>query len=414
MPDQIPPVESTPIIQPVSSQEIQAPSRDADDAKDASDTFSALNKLFDEVVPQSQPEPPKTQQTPTPVGTQAENELDKKLQGFDSTGSHPNVAKGMDELKKISREEYTKRVELETKYKDLETKVADYEKKIKEGVIPDQIQKELEETRQWRREMDLRNDVDFQKQYVQPVQEAESTAMSLLKQAGLKEDTVKFIEENGGIIAMSQSDRPANDKQTLAEWVNDVLLPKTPLVFRNRIISKLTGAMDAIERGNKELSDWQSNSKERWEAKQTKQREDFIRGRDKTVASLGDLAKPQQAPVDATPEQRASIESHNNRLRLAEQKFQEYLQQPQNAETHGEILVKATQADVLLAHNKDLQQKLAAAEKRISEIKASGSHSQAGSHTPPPGLTKPSMQDLLKQTDNQALGKLLDNAGITR
>jgi autonomous glycyl radical cofactor GrcA len=407
-----------PTITPVTSQDIQVLPNAADDAKDAADTISSLNKLFDEKIPESVNTQITDEPKVTPIGTEApktQDDFETNLSKFKAPdGSHPNFSKGMDELKKISHEEHSKRIETETKLQELTTKLADYEKKINEGVIPEKIQKELEESRQWRREMDLKNDPDFVNNYVKPIQEANKDIMSLLKSAGLKEDTEKFIEENGGLLDMSQSDAAANDNQTLAEWVNDVLLPKTPLVFRNRIIAKLTGAMDVMERGNKELSDWQSNSKERWEAKQLKVREGFIKGQTKALSEIGDLAKPRQIPSDATPELRAEIDTHNNRLRTAEKRFNEYLQQGNNPEMHGEILVKATQADLLMGWNKELQTKLAAAEKRISEIKAAGSHSQAGQHTAPESKPQVNMQDLLKQDDSKALHGIMDKIGVSR
>lgn len=405
----------TPIVTPVTTQEIKAPVFQHDDIKDEKDTINALGKLFDteDTPPPVTPVSPVV--TPTPVGA-VKDDFDTNLNKFDpQPGTHPNLSKGIDELKKISRQEHLAKVEFETKYNEALARASEFEKKIQEGVIPDNIKKELEETRAWRREVDLKNSPEFKQSYVTPVQEAGSDIMNLLNQAGLKEDSKKFIEENGGIIAMSQSLEPMNENQTLADWVNDTLLPKTPAVFRNRILTKLTHAADLMDQGNKELTDWQTNSKERWEARQNKMKESFTRGQQKALADLGDLAKPKSIPADATPEQRAEAEAHNSRLKTAETKLQEYLTRPSDPEAHGELLIKATQADALLAWNKELLGKLQAAEQRLTDIKAAGSHSQAGSHTPPPGPVTPTVQDMLKQSnDSKALGALLDQVGVTR
>src|SRR6266576_4997226 len=303
-----------PTTQPVTQQTAPTPTPNNPtpantlEVRQNAETFEALTKLFgDEPTPppSTTPVAPVVTQTneptttpavkpseSTPVGT----ELEKKIDGVNvPPGSHPNVASGIATLKELARAEAKRAEELQVKVKEYETRFTEIEKQAKEGKLPDQVEKELTELRQMRRELDLRNDPDFHKSYVEPVQKAEVEIMGLLKQAGLKDDSIKWINENGGVIALSQSSDKANVKDnpdmTIAEWLEDKIIGKTPAVFRNRIVQKLSAAADTIEKGRSELADFQQNSQARFDAKMKKLTEDFNAGADTARAALGDLAK---------------------------------------------------------------------------------------------------------------------------
>lgn len=404
------PIVNQPIVQPLTSQ--VAETTDVTEATQASETFSALNKLFDSA------ETP----APTLVGTEAlptpeeKTDFAKKLEAIQPDPTdHPNKKAGMEELRRLSLEEHAKAEELSVKIKDYETKVAEYEQKLKEPQIPEETQKELESLRAMRRDIDIRLDPDFQKNYIKPVQDAESDVMRLLTQAGMKDDTAKFIQENGGLVVMSQSTEKANDKQTLAEWVENTLLAATPTVYRTRILGKLSAAMDAMEKGNKELSDWQGSAKQRFEAKANKLKQDFEAGRTAAMEALGDLAKPKTIAADATPEQRAESEAHNARLKEAETKFTDYWKRSGDPKTAGEILVKATQTDVVMGENSALKNLVVDLRKQLDSIKASGSHQSAGIHAPPSNQTnKQNPGELLKLPTDKAMNELFNKIGVTR
>jgi hypothetical protein len=142
--------------------------------------------------------------------------------------------------------------------------------------------------------------------------------------------------------------------------------------------------------------------------------EEFNSGRDEAIAALGDLVKPSVIDASDSAEVRTEKEAHNNLIKEAEGKYAELLKISQQPKTAGSILVKATQADMLLKMFNAEKAKTADLQSRLDKIKASGSHSVAGDHTPPPGPEKPSMGDLLKKPTDQALGDLFNQAGITR
>jgi hypothetical protein len=323
----------------------------------------------------------------------------------------------MDELRRISREEHKRALELEAKTKEYETKLADYENKLKTPTVPEEVQKELEDLRNMRKELDLRLDPEFSKTYVKPVQDAEANIMRIFTEAGLKEETAQQILEKGGIVALSKSNEVLDPKTgiTGAQWVNDVLLEKTPSFHRNRIIGELTNALNIQDRAQRELQDFQGNAKARYEARMQKLTEDFNAGRDSALAELGDLAKPKTVPPTATAEERAEIEAHNDLLRKAETRFNEYMKASQDPKVAGAIMVRATQADVLLTENKALQARVAALQDTVNRIKAAGATSQAGDHTaPPPATPAQTPKDLLRTTDSKALGDLLTQSGVLR
>jgi hypothetical protein len=425
--------QPTPPTQPVTTQTVEPP-KPTLDVKQAAETFDALNKLFDNVeapkpvlpvinqidqpgqeVPR-QAEPPKGQEPPagTPVGT----DIDKKLEEIKAEpGAHPNVAKGIETLKEMVKTEAQKAEELKAKVTDYEKKVQTYEQQIKEGKLPEPVEKELKELREFRREVDFRSSPEFKQSFIDPVAKADSTIMSLLKQAGAKEDTLKFLAENGGIIALSESNEKAGVKDkpdmTMAEWVENYLLARTPTVFRNRILANLTAAQDTIEKGRAELEDWKANSQQRYEARVNAIKELFNAGADEARAAIGEIAKPKTIPADATAEQRQQIEAHNRLVAEGEQKFGELLKTHQDPKQAGAILVKAAQADMLLKMHESDQATIRSLNDRIARMTASGAHSQAGNNTPPPGAEKPSMGDLLKQPTETAMEGHFRNLSVT-
>jgi hypothetical protein len=397
------------------------------DVTQAAETFTALNKLFEESEAPKPPTPPaSTAPTTTPAGqaptgekppepTPVGTDLQKTLDAITApAGAHPNVGKGIDELKRIATEQGSKVTSYETQLKELQSKVQAYEAAQKEAKLPEPVEKELTELRSFRREVDMRQDPEFQNSYIKPVQQAETEVMGLLKQSGLTDETIKFIQDNGGVIAISQSQEKANDKQTLADWLESSILGRINTVARNRIMGKLANATDLIDKGQRELADWRENGQKRYEARMQKLTEEFNSGRDEAIAALGDLVKPSVIDASDSAEVRTEKEAHNNLLKEAEIKYAELLKISQQPKTAGNILVKATQADMLLKMFNAEKAKTADLQSRLDKIKASGSHSVAGDHTPPPGPEKPSMGDLLKKPTDQALGDLFNQAGITR
>ena len=242
----------------------QPPPKPELDVTQAAETFAALNKLFDEqpaapapVSPlvETKPVGPTTTPAgqapaakppePTPIGT----DLQKQLDAIKApAGAHPNVGAGIDQLKKIATTQEQKVVEYQTKLQDLEKKVQTYETQSKDGKLPEPVEKELKDLREFRREIDMRQDSEFQQNYIKPVQTAEQEMMGMLQQVGVTEETLKYIQENGGVIAVSQSQEKANDKQTMAEWLEESILGRINTVTRNRLMSKLAGAQTSLRR----------------------------------------------------------------------------------------------------------------------------------------------------------------------
>ena len=313
----------------------------------------------------------------------------------------------MDQLKNLAKEAEARAQEYQGKIKTYEEQLKDYNELKTGAKLPEAVEKDYNELKAWRREMDYRMDPEFQKNYVQPVRGAETEIMSMLKQAGMKDTVEKFINENGGIIALSQSgESSGQDNMSMADWVDKMLLAPTPAVIRNRILGKLTTAQDALERGRAELQDFQANAKERWETRMKTMESDFNAGRDAAIAEAGDLAKPITISPTATPEERVAAEAHNEVLRKAATQYEEYLKANKDPKMAGRLLAKATQADVVLRAYNEAQATIKVLRDKLAGIKSAGSHSQAGDHAPAPGQEKPPMTDLLKKSTESAMNDL--------
>ena len=418
---------ATPVIQPITSQDVTAPATSGDnlESQHTADTSKALNDLFDATTATpaapaptpTAPTEPTAAPTPTPVAP-TPDEFEKRLTDAQPDRVHPNMAKGIEELRRISREEHRARTEAEVKYQEAQAKLAEAETKLQKPEVPEDVKTELEALRNFRREVDLRLDPDFQKQYVTPVKEAEGNILGILREAGLKDEHVDFIEKNGGIVAMSKSmevlELPNGKSMTAQEWVNDELLGRTPIFHRNRALGELTNALNLQDRGVKELQSFQTNGKDRYEARVKKFTEEFNMGRDGAIAELGEAAQPKQITATMTPEERLAAETHNTRLQQAAARFEEYIKTSQDPKVSGAIVVKATQADVLLASNKELLAENSQLKSELLSIKSAGSTSTAGDNTPPPAPTQQTAKDLLKIGDNKALSALLDGVGVMR
>src|SRR5439155_833409 len=206
-------------------------------------------------------------------------------------GDHPNVLKGIETLRQIASEEHEARVKAEQASAEVLRVKTELEEKLKKPIIPDEVTKELEDLRELRRNVDIRLDPEFQAKYIQGLQNTEATITKMLKDVGVKDETMLWIKEHGGVLKMSGSMAPADEKTTEADWVENTLLPSLPTVLKNRIINKLTDGQELQENMVREINENMKGSSERQRLYVEKNKQEFEAGRDAAVAAAGDLAK---------------------------------------------------------------------------------------------------------------------------
>lgn len=283
--------------------------------------------------------------------------------------------------------------------------------------ITPELKAELDELRQLRKSEDPTKDPEIQAKYINPVQSKENQALTILKANGLNDNVCQLITKEGGLGAISRSDKtvPAaiGGNKTWSEWVEDTLLPSTPFADRKRLETILTDVLNLNDKMSEEVEGFKTNSKERMETKFKKMGEEFQGGIAEVAKGLGSMAAKWEAPPDATPEQKAEVEKHNTRLDKVINSITDF-QKNLNSPAHvGRMAALAGQSVYLMEVNADLVSALEEAKKKEAEFetrltKIKGSSQSAHKTNAPlvPASTAPDKTQTTKQAVDSFFTKL--------
>lgn len=408
---------------PIDDKELEKQQQDADENA-IGDLLEDVDPVSGEIKPEEkeEPEPQKTEEVkPTPVGTQPEekteekiddplSQLDKELEQHQPPKkSHSGAAAGYKALKEVAKRERGETLKERQARESAEKERDELREKLKNPALPEDVQKELEELRKMRRDRNIEDDPEFNQKYKAKLTEHETKALEILVDAGLNAKTAEWVKSRGGIIAMSKSKAKMPDGQmTEMEWVEDVVLPKTPAVHRERVMRRIADALELADEMGTEIEKAKAEAPQRKEAQLKAVQKMFEEGKDEALAALGDMAKPKDIPADATPEVKAQIEKHNERVKKAEKRFTEMLAQSQNPKEAAKVLVMASRSEYLDDFTKDQEAELektrkalADLQERYDKVKSSGNHSHSTAAAPP--STKAAAKPLTQVSDAEAL-----------
>lgn len=299
-------------------------------------------------------------------------------------------------------------------YKAEASKVSVLERQVQElqqraAQPPEEILRELEEHRTFRRIFDTENDPQFKKQFDERVGALDTDVLSILAKNGLPEDTGKKLQEIG------------LDKVPTTWWEQNVL-PKLNFLDRERVQKKLAERADVLEQRQREVERF-SLQRDEFIAQQNQQIEQRFSQEQEQIFKHVDVltknvpwARYLEAPANATPEQLKDIEAHNKAVNELETQFNEALY-PQNPVARAEIAAAAV-ASVKLASAVDtlqlqVREANSRAEKLQKELDGIRSAGRAPSARPPGRRSASEATDMSKLSDEDAIERgLMEAEGV--
>jgi hypothetical protein len=233
--------------------------------------------------------------------------------------------------------------------------------------------KEIEDLRAFKGNASIQEDLN--RKYVPAVQHHEMRALSILGQHGLPKGTAEFIQSQGGLLRVRDSDARmpvgtlgiATDEYpdgapftgTQAQWYKDVLgklrSGSVNQADNTRIEYHLTKAMDSLVERDEAYARARSNPQQYFQRQQEQQQaqaKDWTDRADaqavKEIPIYGDVAKEREMPENPTKEQESEVLAHNARIETAKEDARQLLSNltPENltrmalALTHRDFYLK--------------------------------------------------------------------------
>jgi hypothetical protein len=267
--------------------------------------------------------------------------------------------------------------------------------------VPQDIARELEELRTFRRVFDTENDPEFRKQYEEKISSLDNDVLSILLKNGLPEETAKQIKQVG-IDKISP------------KWWEEAVLSKLSFVDRERIQKRLAERADTLEQRHKEIEKFQQDREVFVQRAQQERVEQFNKTEEAIYDHVDRLtenvpwARYQDIPDNATPEQAKQIEAHNGAVEELERQFVQALF-PATPQARAEVAAAAVASTKLASSVQDLSTRLTDAntradklQKELEAIRAAGrppSARQTGTRAP----AASERPDPLKMSDEDAI-----------
>jgi hypothetical protein len=250
-----------------------------------------------------------------------------------------------------------------------------------------------------RRLHEIHNDPEFATKYREPVKLAEKSIEDTLKRNGLTDPVLKVIQDEGGFSAFSRSKKtftvnePNEDgemkpvSRTAGElarnWLNS--LPVADAEHIRASLGKQTLLQDEEKNA---IAQAQTEAKTYFEGQTKAQREAAMQAEAARNATLKeyqdwlkateestDWLKDRTLPDNATAEQKADIERHNEFNKQLRDRLRK---DPANAKEYGELKLEAAEA-----HH--LRRTLGDKDARIAELEAQLSRAKGAMRTTPKG-----------------------------
>lgn len=243
--------------------------------------------------------------------------------------------------------------------------------------VPKQLLDEVAELRAFRGAFDVTSSPDFQKNYLEPLIRNKEDINTFLEAQGLsKERTQIGTDANGNPIMMPGLDDVKNmgidkiDPRFTKAWHNS-LVEKGNIVDAQKFLNMLTNNESLQAKHDQAKADAPKRVEEYRQQRQQKFDEEQKQVTDYAITRVNEMQKmvpwgqPKEVPANATPEERALIEKHNNWYKMAEETFgvawnPRTPQQRVEASAAAALSrVQAEEIKELQSHNETLKQELA-------------------------------------------------------
>jgi hypothetical protein len=372
-------------MQPTIEQE------EAEATKAAVTDASAMEKLMGETLgdatiaePEVKPpaeEPPKTEEPKKEEPQKEEEELkhaaevkppeldefEKELEseGYNLPAGATKRAREINKiLKQKANEQHRLFRDSGVKFTALESTTKDLEAKLAEAA---KYKEELDRYRPIVEKMAVEQDPRLNQHFRNEMARIDHRIMTTLAAAGLPKETAEYIMQHGGPSYFSKDDT----SKTSVEGSDGEMSHKQ--FWQERIVKQLNEDRQeqlGLARGDEirvrenyeaTLQSRLANREQYFKDEEARIKQDEAdfnakcqKALDTQLVELGDMAKEQPLPKDATPEQRKSVEAHNAIIKNATDKFKEvfYDTTPEGlvSKAIGKLYVPAAKAAMEQAH----------------------------------------------------------------
>jgi hypothetical protein len=294
-----------------------------------------------------------------PEAPSEEDPYDKVKLRSDASEKTKNT---FEELKRTAKDRELKaRTEAEQARKELQELRAKMDE-LSKKTVPDNLEAELKELREFRATFDAERDPEFQQKFSSRLEQNNGTIFETLKRNGLKDDLVEQVK------AMPYDQQV----EQIARWAEklsprDKLLITARLADNENIESDRQSALRDIKSKADQILAEKRNAPAR---SQDQFVEEAVRTLKPVLPQIPFL-HPKEAPANATPATKAEIEKHNA-LAAESQKMLLTFLQDDSARTRSVLALAGILAPRYQAQLKEAEGRVKALEKELSSIREAG------------------------------------------
>lgn len=408
----------------LSEAEIQQADPDAGKEKEEVPEKVESEKDEKEIPEDKKEEGTSTEAAPPAISEkspQSDEDLQKELDKIEpSEGSHPNTVKAIPVLKDKIKETNLLARELAEKLKKSE------EEKKSLKILTPETEQEISQLREFRRMYAIEHDPVFMQKYDSKIKGIDSQFIGCLigptPETTAPEQVRKFIEDNGGLSKMAFSNKLMPDgKTTQWQWLEEEILGSlsgkqkyTADALLKSFIDLQSSRDQEVAAAKQDAGKWEAQRQEEFQKSSESWNKALLKAKESSIKQLGDDARKLDIPVTATPEEKARITTHNERIDQAEKLFEQAMK-ARTPEEIAQVGVLAGYSQYLYPYykeamdqakaNKDRADKLQEKLDKIGKAGRTARQSNAAAQSqvaPKPDLSK-------KVSDEDAIGKLIDD-----
>ena len=349
-----------------------------------------------------EPTPVAETATPTPVVQEPKVEIDPEIAAIEQPRN----------LSEKNQSNWRKLQETASTYKQQAAEAEILRQRLLEAESKRvEAPQDYDELKKFRAIFDIKNDPEFKSKYVEPIQNAKESVYSILRKHGAGDEVIKSIEAAGGPTKVADD-----------FWRQDAF-SKLPLTDSERLKRGLVDVSDLQEKQEAEIANAAEHADEILVQRETANKEWYgneIQEIDKTIDEITKelpWARYAEPAPNATPEQIAQIQKHNETVSGLAQKFESALW-PTTAQERANVAASAVFSHVLTEQLRTEQAQKNALMQQISQLTTENNKLKGSSKIPKQSINTPtsnkpsSMHDRIKMNAADAIDLGLDEAGL--
>jgi hypothetical protein len=255
---------------------------------------------------------------------------------------------------------FNKLREVAKHYKEQASRVTELEQRLASGTVPEDVAKEVEELRNFKRIFDTENDPEFQSHFTAQFEKLDEDVFTLLKRNGLSAE----VEADMRKLGLDKID---------PKWWEANILSRLSFVDQERVRKRLAERADIADNKSKILDDFHNHRgeyikriEESRRVAQEQSNQQVLHHLDQLTANVP-WARYRDVPDKATAKEKAEIAEHNKGVKELETRFHEALS-PQTPQARAEVAAAAVASIKLADSVRDLSARLTAANERAAKL----------------------------------------------